>query len=138
MSAPLLIAIDDEPEIASLVVDVAAPLGFRALSATSVREFYRLTEAQWPDVIVSDLCIPEVDGIELMQQLVERGSEAGLILISGYGGRYLPLAEMIGRERGLHLLGQLEKPFSLDALRQVLRQALAWCAERQGGTPKAD
>jgi len=127
----LLIVVDDEPDIAELVADTAEMAGFEAMFATNVPEFLRLEKDHSPDVVVTDLCIPQMDGIELLQALSDRKCRSGIILMSGYRGRYIPLAE--GMMDGLNLthLGSIEKPFRIAQLKEKLQEAAKWCIENR-------
>lgn len=124
---PLLMVIDDEAAITELVGDAAKLVGFEVKTTTKVTEFLQLHEELKPAVVVSDLCIPEMDGIELLQALSDRGSRAGIILMSGYAGRYIPLAESMVDGLNLHHLGSIDKPFRLSTLKELLEASMQWC-----------
>lgn len=129
VSKPRLISVDDELEMAKLVANVAELAGFEVRIAGSVQDFFRIADDFPPDIIVTDICMPDADGIELVQKLAEQSCTAGILLISGYHGRYLPITEMIARERHLQFLGKLKKPFRVAELQLLMQQAFDWCRE---------
>ncbi len=136
---PFMIVIDDELEVAALVQEVAELVGFEAALATSVREFKALRARREPDVVFSDVCMPEQDAIEMIEELAGEGAEMGVVLMSGFDGRHLPTAEAIAKGYGLSYIGKIQKPFRLPELQALLERAAAWCAgEPAAGAGDAD
>lgn len=125
MERPSLIVIDDEPAMAELVNQIARSEGFDVRVASGVKKFRELFRAKPADVIVSDLVMPDTDGIELIQELADQECAAALILISGYQGKYLEIAAQLASLSGLNLITTLNKPFAVDALKVALRDAMA-------------
>lgn len=115
-----LLVVDDHKEFADLVVDVAARLGFDARSATSAREFKELYAVRAPDVVVLDIVMPESDGIELIQWLVNIGYRGRVIVATGYGPMYANAAKVLGEGRGPADIAILRKPASLAEIRACL------------------
>ena len=125
MNQPHLLVVDDEPDIGELVQKHALRIGFQVTVATSAEEFHRSLSRDKPDVIVLDMVMPGVDGIELMNTLARSETESSIILISGYSGKYLLPAERLGRANGLQMLGTLEKPFRSSELKKLLEKAVS-------------
>ncbi len=73
-----------------------------------------------PTVIVLDVVMAEVDGMELVQWLAERRSEVHLIVVTGYNPKYSELARKLGEARGLRSVTNLAKPVALSKLRAAL------------------
>lgn len=72
------------------------------------------------DVVISDLNMPDLDGVELIRHLGELKQDVSLVLISGEDSRILQTAESIAKERDIHVLGSLGKPVMPDALISLL------------------
>jgi EAL domain-containing protein (putative c-di-GMP-specific phosphodiesterase class I)/AmiR/NasT family two-component response regulator len=72
------------------------------------------------DVILSDLNMPEMDGIELMRHLAERRYPGGVILLTGEHPKILQTAYSLAKAHNLNLLGVLQKPFERDDLLALL------------------
>lgn len=123
MNQPHLLVIDDEPDIGELVQKHALRIGYQVTVTNSADEFLRSLSHNKPDVIVMDMVMPGVDGIELLNSLARSKAKSLIILISGYNGKYLTPAEHLGRANGLKMVGTLEKPFRLLELRKLLEQA---------------
>jgi EAL domain-containing protein (putative c-di-GMP-specific phosphodiesterase class I)/FixJ family two-component response regulator len=114
-----LLVIDDDPDMCALVVHAAASVGVEARSATNFKEFQANLG---PDigVIVIDLMMPDVDGIEVLRYLGDKKYSREIILISGYDKKVLNVAAQLATTLGLDVRASLQKPLSLGQLRDVL------------------
>ena len=66
---PLVLVADDEPRITKLVSIALGGEGFRVITASDGEEALRKAEEVRPDVILLDIVMPDLDGIEVMRQL---------------------------------------------------------------------
>lgn len=119
MSQPRLIVIDDEPDMARFVHDVAVQIGFEVEQYNDAGKFKNQYNTR-ADIIVLDLMMPGVDGVEVIRFLSEISCDALLILISGFDPGVLHSAQKLATEQGLNLVGSLSKPFRFDELHQLL------------------
>ena len=115
-----LLLIDDEPEFGKLVKHVAENLGFEVMVTQHAQDFKDGYESFRPEVIILDIVMPETDGIELMNWLVQQGSNARVICVSGYHPDYAKMAETLGTLRGGMSVTSLVKPIRLAELRSAL------------------
>ena len=76
--------------------------------------------AQPPGLIVCDIFMPDMDGIEFVSELAKRRYRGGLILITGLNCEMLEVGQAIAKGRGLKLLGCLTKPLHEGALARAL------------------
>lgn len=118
-----LLVIDDEEGICEFVAEVATDLGFAAHLTTRVEDFRADYKEFDPTIIVMDLQMPDIDGIELLRELAAQECEAQIVVISGMDTRVLSTAEHLGKSLGLQMLGVLCKPIMLDALESMLERA---------------
>ena len=120
---PILVTLDDDKEIADVVGAVAEQAGFDAKVTTSPGPFHDAIDLHDPDVIVLDLQMPEMDGIQVLRSLAEKDVRAGILLVTGMDERTMAAAEQYGRSKDLLVLGALQKPFMPEDLLETLRSA---------------
>jgi EAL domain-containing protein (putative c-di-GMP-specific phosphodiesterase class I)/FixJ family two-component response regulator len=114
-----LLVVDDEPDFAEFVAEVAQGMDFDVIFTDNPTEFATLYH---PDlnIIVLDLFMPNIDGIELLRFLSECESNASIIFMSGKDKGVLHSAQEIAIEQGMNVLGVLSKPFLVKQLEEVL------------------
>ncbi|MCU7835586.1 MAG: EAL domain-containing response regulator [gamma proteobacterium symbiont of Taylorina sp.] len=116
---PQLVVIDDEAGITEFVCDVAEGCGYSVQSHLSFLDFERHFISA-VDVIVLDLVLPDMDGVEVLRYLAEKQVGAAIILVSGYDDSVLHSAKNLAKERGLNIKGSMSKPIKIDDLETLL------------------
>jgi len=129
-----LLAIDDEPAICEFVGEVARDIGFEIVTETTFDAFKRSYHEFQPTFIVTDLAMPDADGIEILRFLSAELSKATIILMSGFDEKILGTAERLAVEQGLNVAGVLQKPIAITELEALLTVA----PDLAGGLTKAD
>jgi EAL domain-containing protein (putative c-di-GMP-specific phosphodiesterase class I) len=122
-----LLAIDDEPDICELVAEIAAELDYEVHQAHDADAVFNELAAFTPDVIVLDLMMPGMDGVEWLRVLANKVRTAKICLISGSDLRVLNSARRLGSAHGLDVFAVFEKPLDVQQLRSAL-------VELRGGT----
>ncbi|HTO81233.1 MAG TPA: response regulator [Methylomirabilota bacterium] len=120
MTERRLLVVDDEPEFARLVGDVAAELGYAVRLCTRSTEFFRAYAEFNPTHIVLDVVMPEVEGFEITQWLAKKGARVDLIITTGFNPRYAEMTSEIGNAGGIRAIRTLSKPVRLADLRAAL------------------
>lgn len=64
-----ILCIDDEPDIRQLVVEELTDAGFAVLEAENGRRGLEVIKAKWPDIVICDITMPEMDGHELLAEI---------------------------------------------------------------------
>ena len=77
---PLVLVADDEPRITKLVSIALAEEGFRVVTASGGEDALQKAEEVRPDIVLLDIVMPDLDGIEVMRQLRERRPVAVILL----------------------------------------------------------
>ena len=120
-----MLAIDDEPAMTEWLKMVIEADGYEvrtALIGTRGEEIFK----QWrPDVVVTDLMLPDIDGIQLLRRLKDIDASPEIIVISGQGT--ITRAVEAGQAGAFYFL---EKPVSQDGLGEMLRKAMDRNQER--------
>jgi len=117
--APRLLVVDDEKDIAEFVGFVADNAGYDVNCISDPHDFINAYSDDL-SIIVMDLSMPDMDGIELIRYLSSVNSKAGIVLMSGYDASVLHSAKELADSRGLYILGTLEKPVSINDLESIL------------------
>lgn len=123
MPSSRLVVIDDNPKIGDFVRNVAEPLGYAVETFTDARGFKAAIGRTEPDVVILDLAMPDIDGIELLKFLAERRTRARIFIMSGFDPEHQRMARTIGEDSGLVMAGIIPKPVRAAELRATLMQA---------------
>lgn len=95
-----VLIVDDEEDVRRVLRRILERAGYKTFEAKNGREAIELYKAQKPDVTITDIIMPEVEGIETIRELRKQFDAKNIIAISG-GGRkntydYLAMAERLG------------------------------------------
>ena len=120
MTQPRLLVVDDEPVLAGFVATAARETGYDPVLTADDQEFRGEFLANRPDMVVLDLGMPGMDGIELLRFLAEQGFQSPVLIISGFERRVLESSFRLGEALGLTMVGPLGKPVRLEELEALL------------------
>jgi CheY-like chemotaxis protein len=73
-----------------------------------------------PDVLICDVFMPDMDGIEFLEALTRKGYQGGIILVSGQDISMMAIAQQVAVADGLKMLGAYTKPVPVDILAEAL------------------
>ena len=124
MTSGRLLIIDDEPPIAAALERIGKDCGYVVTTTTTAEDFKESYAAAQPTVIILDLAVPEVDGIELLRWLGNEGCAATVLIITGFGGKIPESAKLLGEARGLRMGGIIAKPFRVAEIRAMLTELI--------------
>jgi DNA-binding NtrC family response regulator len=114
-----ILVVDDEPAVLATMVAALEAEGFLALGSTDPRDVRKLMETVVFDVLVSDVMMPHLDGLALLEIARRQNPDVEVLLVTGYGTR--EVAFQAWRQGAC---GFLEKPFQPDQFVTAVRQAL--------------
>jgi EAL domain-containing protein (putative c-di-GMP-specific phosphodiesterase class I)/ActR/RegA family two-component response regulator len=120
-----LLAIDDEKGLLAILRDAGASAGYEVETTTSPDYFLRKTREWLPTLIIMDLQMPEIDGVELLRCLATERITAPIVLMSGVDDKLLRAVGDLGSELGLNMKGILTKPIRLETFRVTLEENAA-------------
>ncbi len=119
-----IVVVDDDPGLRGVMRKILEKGGHRVREAPDGAAGLRLVEGNVPDLVVTDLLMPEKEGIETIMELRDRFPGVRILAVSGAGtpgGEEGPLVD--AQLFGAH--GTLAKPFSVDALLKAVAEVLA-------------
>lgn len=125
---PLVLAVDDEAGVLRLLKLELSAQGFRVITADNGDEALRLAEANRPDIVLLDVVMPGMNGVELLRAIRERWPTPAIMVTA----RDREIDKVRGLESGAD--DYIVKPFGADELgariRAVLRRAAGTDAEQ--------
>ncbi len=117
-----VLVIDDEEQVRTLIREVLEGAGHEVMEAGNGREAMKLYEANPTNVVITDLVMPEQDGLEIIRELRRRFPAVKIIAVSGAQQKLnldlLYVAEKLGALR------TLEKPFDIRKLVALVEELL--------------
>ena len=112
-----ILIVDDEPQILRLVERMIGPHRAKVMLAPRPSEALRICESEPVDILISDIQMPEMDGLKLVDRVLKIRPQTAVLLISGYY-KDPPAAARSGR------LKFLRKPFFPSELIQMIEGML--------------
>jgi DNA-binding response OmpR family regulator len=123
-----IIVLDDERNIRTMVRVILDDAGFEVVEAVDATSAIRAVRESGADLVISDLFMPDVDGLEVIHTLRREHSSLKIIAMSGggFGGTIdlLEIARRMGADEVVH------KPFSPQHFVDVVRRALGFSGDR--------
>jgi DNA-binding NtrC family response regulator len=122
MSEPIhaqILVVDDHDQSRQAIADILTHAGHRVTSCASGAEALSRLSAASPDVVLTDLQMPGMSGLELIGALSDRGCEAQIVMLTAYASVATAVEAM---RRGA--FDYIEKPFDADQLEQLVQRAL--------------
>jgi two-component system nitrogen regulation response regulator NtrX len=114
-----ILIIDDEKNIRTQLSGLLADEGYRTFTAESAERGVELLQEEAPNLVLLDVCLPGMDGLELLAKIRDGGSEVPAIVMSGHA-----TIETAVRATKLGAFDYLEKPLDPGRLLVAVRNAL--------------
>jgi DNA-binding NtrC family response regulator len=122
-AVPKVLVVDDDDAILRLIQTALRRSGYHVVVARDGNEAIRCLKEEPFDLVLTDVVMPEMEGLELMTELRRMAPHQKIVAMSGGGDfgtdSYLHYARKLGA------CGTLSKPFSIELLLGVLRDALS-------------
>ncbi len=127
-----VVVVEDHDFQRRTVVQLLRGLGVGTVldAATGAEALQLLETGPTPDVIICDIDMPGMDGIEFVTRVSETNLTCAIVIASGLEANVLRAVEAIGEGQGLHVLAALEKPLTARRLGEVLRRYTPVSRER--------
>jgi DNA-binding NtrC family response regulator len=119
MGAPAILIVDDEQEMCSSLEEIMRDEGFRAYSTTSPSSVDSILTSQKIDLMLMDIRMPEIGGVDLLRKVKDSHPTMPVIMITGY-----PSIDTAVRAMKYGAINYYTKPLNLGNLLQETRQLL--------------
>ncbi|SHE75172.1 sigma-54-dependent transcriptional regulator [Desulforamulus putei] len=120
MAQKLVLVVDDEESVRQFLYDVLTDANYRVETAVDGRECLEKLMKLKPDVLVTDIRMPEKDGFSLLEQVKSSGLNTPVILMTAFG-----TTEVAIRAMKLGAFDYIVKPFDLDEFLNLVQRAAA-------------
>lgn len=117
---PRVLVVDDEPSARMLLEEFLTPKGYDVITASNGEEALRLVKEQRPHLILLDVCMPKLSGIEVLQRVRQIDPSIGVIMVTAVN------EEAMGRQAlAMGAFDYITKPLDLKYLEQVVWYKIA-------------
>ena len=117
-----LTIVDDDSALAELYKTVAESVGMEISRFENGHDFIH-SDLDRPQVVMLDLMMPQMDGVQVLRRLVKAGFKYPIILLTGYDIGALKVARELATEKHLNVISTLTKPVDVDVLEMLLLEA---------------
>src|SRR5579885_2844620 len=119
MATERILILDDEPDIARSWVRILESAGYQCLSCSEPEEALRLLESEHPDLLLTDLRMPQLDGMEMLKRARKVDPHIPVVVLTGYASLESAVAAVKAGAFDF-----LSKTFSNDQLKLTVARAL--------------
>lgn len=116
---PTVLIVDDEPSILSTLKGLLEDEGFEVMTAANGYECLKIIETEFPDLVLLDIWMPGIDGIETLKEIKKNNPRLPVIMISGHGN--IETAVTATKHGAFNFI---EKPVSIDKVIVSINNAL--------------
>ncbi len=114
-----ILIVDDERDLVDAYMRLLERAGHRCFGAFDASEAIQLIDAESPDLVITDLSLPDTSGIEVVRHIRSKSKDTPVIVMSGHN---TPELNQAAHAAGASM--SLLKPVSIAVLRRVIAEAL--------------
>jgi len=116
----MLFILDDDLIFSALLVDISQSI-CADIEVFSDPLLFMEKSFSASDIIILDIKMPKMDGVEILRQLAIKECQANIILISGFDSGVLHSTSMLANELGLNIVAQISKPVQPQQIQDILK-----------------
>jgi two-component system nitrogen regulation response regulator NtrX len=116
---PSILIVDDEPSIVQSLKGILSDEGFAVLNASNGYEALKIIEQESPDLVLLDVWMPGIDGIETLKEIKKNNQHIQVVIITGHG-----TIDTAVQATKLGAYDFIEKPLSIDKVTVTINNAL--------------
>jgi two-component system, OmpR family, response regulator len=106
-----LLIVDDEPAITKIIGKIASSADYEIKSVNDATQAMAVFRSFRPDVLMIDMIMPDVDGVDILRDVMAISRDVKVIIMTGFGPGYLRLAKAVALFDEKPDITELEKPF---------------------------
>jgi DNA-binding NtrC family response regulator len=114
-----ILIVDDDPEMCRLLAEILNKEGYRTKSVSTGKEALGLIEKQSFDLVISDIRMPDVNGIDILKYVKQNSPDTVILMITAFGGIESAISAM---KQGAY--DYISKPFRIDEIKILVKRAL--------------
>ncbi|MFH1825606.1 MAG: response regulator [Candidatus Firestonebacteria bacterium] len=114
-----ILVVDDEKDMRTSLTNILESDGHSVIDASNGKTALEKIEKEKPDVVLLDLCMPEMDGMQTLNKIKEIDSEIPVIMITGYGSTRTSVEIM-----KLGAVDYFSKPFDYEEVLNAIRKSV--------------
>ncbi|HNX52122.1 MAG TPA: response regulator [Pontiellaceae bacterium] len=119
-----ILVVDDEEGITMVIKEMLVRLKYDVLTAKNGKEALEKLKLGPVELLITDIVMPDMDGLELIEEVQRTLPKVKIIAISGGGNKFYP-GDYLNRAKELGAVYCLPKPFMLNELAAVVAKALS-------------
>jgi two-component system, response regulator, stage 0 sporulation protein F len=119
MAMHKVLVVDDQYGIRVLLTEILQKDGYQLYQAANGVQALKVVEEDSPDLVLLDMKIPGMDGLEILRRIKEKHEEIQVIMMTAYGE-----LNLINEAMQLGAITHFAKPFDIDDVRKVIKDHL--------------
>jgi len=116
-----ILIVDDEPKIRKLCSEALRRAGYEVSVAKDAKTALNIIDKKPFDLILLDIVMPEIDGLELLKLIKKKQEDLIVIMITGYAS-----IETSVKAKKSGAYDYIKKPFSINEIRSTVKKALEY------------
>lgn len=112
-----VLVVDDDQVIRDLIISFLSFSGYEVSGAQNGKEGLDIVKEHQPDLIISDIHMPQMNGFQLLKEVKDINPDLPVIFITGYAH-----LRRFFSDQNVRADGFLEKPFNLDTLNDLVKK----------------
>ncbi|WP_144460126.1 response regulator [Siminovitchia fortis] len=120
-----VLIVDDQFGIRTLLNEVLQKEGYEIFQAANGLQALSVTEQHAPDLVLLDMKIPGMDGLEILKKMKEINPDIRVIIMTAYGE-----LDLIEQTKKLGALAHFSKPFDIEEIRSAVKKFLLVNSDR--------
>lgn len=112
-----ILIVDDQLGIRLLLKEILQKEGYSTFQAANGYQAIEITKKENPDLVLLDMRLPEMNGIEILQELKKISPDIRVIIMTAYGEQ-----ELIDTAKNIGILDYITKPFEIEEIRRIVEE----------------